>query len=63
MTASFDEGGTAGLLLNNLRCFDDSQELVLDSSTILPTGDDDFSLSQSQSSKIKPTDLSDIKGI
>ncbi|KAJ8317223.1 hypothetical protein KUTeg_005127 [Tegillarca granosa] len=60
MTASFDEGGTAGLLLNNLRCFDDSQELVLDSSTILPAGDD-FSLSQSQDSKVKPTDLSDIK--
>jgi hypothetical protein len=35
MSAAFDEGGTSGLLLNNLRCLDDTSQLVLDSNTIV----------------------------
>ena len=33
MSAAFDEGGASGLLLNRLRCWDNSQALILDSST------------------------------
>lgn len=33
--AAFDEGGTSGLLLNHLRCFEDICELVLDCSTVV----------------------------
>ncbi|KAL8580817.1 hypothetical protein ACOMHN_017321 [Nucella lapillus] len=32
MSATFDEGGASGLLLNHLRCYDDRQLLMLDSS-------------------------------
>lgn len=35
MSATFDEGGTNGLLLNNLQCYDDTQKLMLDSSSIV----------------------------
>ncbi|XP_076436005.1 LOW QUALITY PROTEIN: condensin complex subunit 2-like [Babylonia areolata] len=36
MSATFDEGGASGLLLNHLRCYDDKQLLVLDSSAVVP---------------------------
>lgn len=39
-SAAFDEGGTAGLLLNQLHCCNDMSELVLDSNTIVSTSDD-----------------------
>jgi hypothetical protein len=34
-SASFDEGGTSGLLLNHLCCLDNSSQLVLDSDTVV----------------------------
>lgn len=40
MSAAFDEGGSSGLLLNNLRSFDNSQQLVLDANTVIETTDD-----------------------
>ncbi|XP_052101083.1 condensin complex subunit 2-like [Mytilus californianus] len=55
MSEAFDEGGTMGLLHNTLRCFNDDQELVLDSSTVV-NADDEIQPSQN-----KPIDLSDIK--
>lgn len=33
--AKFDDGGTAGLMLNQLRCLDDTCELVLDCNTVV----------------------------
>jgi hypothetical protein len=46
-----------GLLHNTLRTFDDNQELVLDSNTIVGANND------IESSQNKPVDLSDIKGV
>ena len=57
MSEAFDEGGTMGLLHNTLRTFDDNQELVLDSNTIVAANND------IESSQNKPVDLSDIKGV
>jgi hypothetical protein len=57
MSEAFDEGGTMGLLHNTLRTFDDNQELVLDSNTIVGANND------IESSQNKPVDLSDIKGV
>ena len=34
-SASFDEGGTSGLLLNHLSCLDNSSQLALDSETVV----------------------------
>ena len=42
-SASFDEGGTGGLLLNHLQCLSDTSELVLDSSTVVYGADDESS--------------------
>ena len=56
MSAAFDEGGSSGLLLNNLRCFDDRQSLILDSSSDITQVD--YSEDPSQ---IKPLDMSEIK--
>jgi len=56
MSEAFDEGGTMGLLHNTLRTFDDNQELVLDSNTIVGANND------IASSQNKPVDLSDLKG-
>ncbi|BFY98591.1 hypothetical protein BsWGS_01632 [Bradybaena similaris] len=55
MSAAFDEGGARGLLLNRLRCFDDRQQLVLDSSTSVNIVED--TLHDSQSTQ-KPIDVS-----
>ncbi|KAL3863722.1 hypothetical protein ACJMK2_005465 [Sinanodonta woodiana] len=60
MSAAFDEGGTSGLLMNNLRCFDDSQELVLDSTTIVTHADINTLSQQSQQIR-KMVDLSCIQ--
>lgn len=60
MSAAFDEGGAQGLLLNRLQCFDDSQQLVLDSSTVVNVVED--TLPDSQTSR-KPVDISDYKGL
>ena len=48
MSAAFDEGGTGGLLLTQLRCFDSMSQLAFDSSTVVSQGasetrDDDIS--------------------
>ncbi|KAL4231117.1 hypothetical protein ACF0H5_008700 [Mactra antiquata] len=40
MSAAFDEGGSSGLLLSNLRTFDNTQSLVLDSNTLITPVDD-----------------------
>ncbi|XP_067656794.1 condensin complex subunit 2-like [Haliotis asinina] len=58
MSAAFDEGGASGLILNNLRCYDDCQELVLDSSTLV-------SVVESKGPELTPkclnvTDLKDL---
>lgn len=57
MSAEFDEGGSSGLLLNNLRCFDDRQDLVLDSSSDVAQVDYSIDISQR-----KPLEMSEIKG-
>ncbi|ESO96826.1 hypothetical protein LOTGIDRAFT_231660 [Lottia gigantea] len=56
-SAAFDEGGVSGLLLNNLQCFDDSQELILDSSTQVSIIDD----RNLQPRGCQPVDTGDIK--
>nr|XP_022339917.1 condensin complex subunit 2-like [Crassostrea virginica] len=58
MSAAFDEGGSSGLLLNNLRCFDDRQELILDSSSDITQVD--YSVDPSQR---KPINMLEIKGM
>ncbi|KAK3096126.1 hypothetical protein FSP39_023492 [Pinctada imbricata] len=57
MSAAFDEGGSSGLLLNNLRCFDDQQELVLDSSS----STDPAYLHPEGFSQPQPIELAEIK--
>ncbi|XP_041370641.1 condensin complex subunit 2-like [Gigantopelta aegis] len=57
MSAAFDEVGTSGLLLNNLRCFDDSQQLVLDSSALISVDHD----SQKQEERKPISDVAEIK--
>ncbi|XP_061194277.1 condensin complex subunit 2-like [Saccostrea echinata] len=58
MSAAFDEGGSSGLLLNNLRTFDDQQDLILDSTSAIVQLDHSEGLSQK-----KPVDMSEIKGM
>ncbi|KAK3797698.1 hypothetical protein RRG08_054716 [Elysia crispata] len=60
MSTAFDEGGARGLLLNRLHCFDSSQHLVLDSSTVVNVVEDN--LPDSQSFK-KPVSISDVKDL
>jgi hypothetical protein len=63
MSATFDEGGAGGLLLNHLRCYDDRQLLVLDSSVVVPVVEEkavDVSvLSQPTPASV---DLEELKG-
>ena len=59
MSAAFDEGGTEGLLLNNLFCFDDCQQLVLDSETLVSVEHD----SQKESERKHISDIAELKGI
>lgn len=56
-SASFDEGGTRGLLLNHLRCRDDSCEILLDSNTVTTPTMADFNWGSSQT-----LDLTELKG-
>ncbi|KAK7110884.1 condensin complex subunit 2-like [Littorina saxatilis] len=49
MSATFDEGGASGLLLNSLRCYDDRQLLVMDSAAVVPVVDDKTEETESQS--------------
>ena len=61
MSAAFDEGGSSGLLLNNLRSFDSNQQLVLDSNTVIcPTEDPDTSRLEERQQSV---DVSEIKGM
>lgn len=61
MSAAFDEGGSSGLLLSNLRTFDNTQRLVLDSNTLIsPT--DDLNTSRIEQRKER-VDISDFKGL
>ncbi|XP_059151350.1 condensin complex subunit 2-like [Physella acuta] len=57
MSAAFDEGGVRGLLLNRLRTFDDSMQLVLDSSTVVNIVED----TNDTPNVRKPLDVSDLK--
>lgn len=57
-SASFDEGGTRGLLLNHLSCRDDSCETLLDSNTITTPTMADFDWGSSQT-----LDLSELKDL
>ena len=56
MSAAFD-GGSSGLLLNNLRCIDDQQNLILDSFSDITQVDNSVDPSQR-----KLLDMSEIKG-
>ncbi len=58
-SAAFDEGGSGGLLLNQLRCLDDSSELVLDSNTIV-TGTEDTEPNSRRGTK--PVGLRELRG-
>ena len=66
MSATFDEGGASGLLLNHLRCYDDEQLLVLDSSAVMPVVEEKVggpSESQPQSqSQAGSLDVADLRG-
>jgi len=57
MSVAFDEGGSNGLLLNNLHCYDDHQGLALDSSTVVGMVEE-----RSQCSQERTVDISDIRG-
>jgi hypothetical protein len=60
MSAAFDEGGSSGLLLSNLRTFDNTQRLVLDSNTLIsPTDDLDTSRIEERKENV---DVTDFKG-
>lgn len=61
MSAAFDEGGSGGLLLSNLQTFDNTQKLVLDSSTIIAPIDN-LESSQIETRK-EPADVTDYKGL
>ncbi|KAK6185759.1 hypothetical protein SNE40_007921 [Patella caerulea] len=58
-SAAFDEGGVSGLLLNNLQCFDDGQQLILDSSTQVSIIDDK-SLEERKSQSIDTEEIQDL---
>ncbi|XP_060588425.1 condensin complex subunit 2-like [Ruditapes philippinarum] len=61
MSAAFDEGGSSGLLLSNLRTFDNTQRLVLDSNTLIsPTDDLDMSRIEERKENV---DVTDFKGL
>lgn len=65
MSATFDEGGASGLLMNHLRCYNDSQLLVLDSNAVMPITDEqttDSLLSSHGRSQHIPLDVSEVKG-
>jgi len=57
--AAFDEGGTAGLLLNHLRCIDDTCALILDCNTVVTSADDG---SASQANRSKMVDIGELRG-
>ena len=59
MSAAFDEGGTGGLLLTQLRCFDSTSQLAFDSSTIVTPGDD---AARDDDPSTTPLDLQDFRG-
>ncbi|WAR21575.1 CND2-like protein [Mya arenaria] len=61
MSAAFDEGGSSGLLLSNLRTFDNTLRLVLDSNTLVaPTDDLDTSRIEERRENV---DVSDFPGL
>ena len=61
MSATFDEGGASGMLLNHLRCYDDGQLLVLDSGTVVPVVEEKLGQSQSQS-RTDSLSVADVRG-
>ena len=58
MSATFDEGGTAGLLLNHLRLLTDDCELVLDPGTVMDAGTVALLDSQKPGYSTRPIQLS-----
>ncbi len=62
MSAAFDEGGSGGLLLNHLSCLDDTSELYLDSSTVVP-GFDEPRESDEVASARSMVDLKEFRGM
>lgn len=66
MSATFDEGGASGLLLNHLRCYDDQQLLMLDSGAIVPVVDDktEGEIPDSQvHSQPKPLEVQEVRNL
>lgn len=57
-SATFDEGGSFGLLLNHLHCKDDTCELLLDSNTIL---NNDVESAKSEKGTQTVVDMSDVR--
>ena len=63
MSATFDEGGASGLLLNHLRCYDDRQLLVLDSGTEVPVVEEKTGQLEAQSqSQTGSVAVADVRG-
>jgi condensin complex subunit 2 len=60
-SAAFDEGGTAGLLLNHLHCRDDMSELVLDSNTVMSEVEEHGPQTQETQTKLQPAAMKDLK--
>ena len=65
MSATFDEGGASGLLLNHLRCYDDRQLLVLDSRAVVPVVEevvDETDWSSQTPSQTGNVDVGEVRG-
>lgn len=64
MSATFDEGGASGLLMNHLRCYDDEQLLVLDSNAVVPVVEERPVGSASQSNPAASSfDLEEVRDL
>lgn len=57
--AKFDDGGTAGLMLNQLRCLDDTCELVLDCNTVVTSAGN----SSARKAGPQPVDIAELGDI
>ena len=62
-SATFDEGGTGGLLLNHLQLRDDSSEIILDSNTVIMNIDHHDEVPSSQTQRMnKVVKIKELKG-
>lgn len=61
--AKFDDGGTGGLLLNHLHCYEDTCEIVLDCTTVVSDDIDDATQDGDHKGKcVSASDIQFLKG-